>query len=281
VTTPVSMIERMTLLLDLFTAGTPRLTLAELSERSGLPRSTTHRILDQLVALRWLEHSGTSYVLGLRSLELGGLAVAHHEVRKVAAPLLAELHQRTGAVASLAVLDRKDVVFVDRHGRGLSSDGVTRVGGRAPAHATAVGKAMLAWVDDRSIAGMYGERLGSRTHHTLVTFEALRNELAQVRSRHGLAFDREELTPGSVSVAVAIRGTGRASGAIQLAGDPRRVSLDRLAPYVQEAARKASRVLHPASGTRRKSRTVEEPVTEWAPGALDQVVSGLSSDYWI
>lgn len=280
-TTPVSMIERMTLLLDLFGAGTPRLTLAELAERSGLPRSTTHRILDQLVALRWLEHSGTSYVLGLRALELGGLAVAHHEVRKVAAPLLAELHQRTGAVATLAVLDRKDVVFVDRHGRGLSSDGVTRVGGRAPAHATAVGKAMLAWVDERSLASMYGERLGSRTHHTLVTFEGLRQELALVRSRHGLAFDREELTPGSVAVAVAIRGTGRASGAIQLAGDPRKVSLDRLAPYAQEAARKASRVLHPASGARRRSRTVEEPPTEWPPGQLDQVMSGISSDYWI
>ncbi|MDP9182679.1 MAG: IclR family transcriptional regulator [Actinomycetota bacterium] len=279
--TPVSMIERMTLLLDLFGAGTSRLTLAELSERSGLPRSTTHRILDQLVALRWLEHSGTSYVLGLRSLELGGLAVAHHEVRKVAAPLLAELHQRTGAVATLAVLDRKDVVFVDRHGRGLSSDGVTRVGGRAPAHATAVGKAMLAWVDERSIASMYGERLGSRTHHTLTTFEALRQDLALVRSRHGLAFDREELTPGSVAVAVAIRGTGRASGAIQLAGDPRKVSLDRLAPYVQEAARKASRLLHPTSGTRRRSRTVEEPPAEWPPGQLDQVMSGIGSDYWI
>jgi DNA-binding IclR family transcriptional regulator len=281
VTTPVSMIERMTLLLDLFGAGTPRLTLAELSDRSGLPRSTTHRILDQLVALRWLEHSGTSYVLGLRSLEIGGLAVAHHEVRKVAAPLLAELHQRTGAVASLAVLDRKDVVFVDRHGRGLSSDGVTRIGGRAPAHATAVGKAMLAWVDERSLASMYSDRLGSRTHHTLVTFEALRQDLALVRSRHGLAFDREELTPGSVAVAVAIRGAGRASGAIQLAGDPRKVSLERLAPYVQEAARKASRVLHPTSGARRRSRTVEEPATEWPPGQLDQVMSGISSDYWI
>jgi DNA-binding IclR family transcriptional regulator len=280
-TIPVSMIERMTLLLDLFDAATPRLTLAELSERSGLPRSTTHRILDQLVSLRWLEHSGTSYVLGLRALELGGLAVAHHEVRKVAAPLLAELHQRTGAVASLAVLDRKDVVFVDRHGRGLSSDGVTRVGGRAPAHATAVGKAMLAWIDDRSLAAVYGERLGSRTHHTLTTFEALRHELALIRSRHGLAFDREELTPGSVAVAVAIRGTGRASGAIQLAGDPRRVSLDRLTPYVTEAARKVSRVLHPAPRTRHRSRTVEVPVSEWPPGALDQVMEGIGGDYWI
>jgi DNA-binding IclR family transcriptional regulator len=280
-TIPVSMIERMTLLLDLFDAATPRLTLAELSERSGLPRSTTHRILDQLVSLRWLEHSGTSYVLGLRALELGGLAVAHHEVRKVAAPLLAELHQRTGAVASLAVLDRKDVVFVDRHGRGLSSDGVTRVGGRAPAHATAVGKAMLAWVDERSLAAVYGERLGTRTQHTLTTFEALRHELALVRSRHGLAFDREELTPGSIAVAVAIRGSGRASGAIQLSGDPRKVSLDRLTPYVAVAARKGSRVLHPTPSTRHRSRTVEVPTTEWPPGALDQVMQGIGGDYWI
>ncbi len=279
--TPVSMIERMTLLLELFDAATPRLTLAELAERSGLPRSTTHRILDQLVALRWLEHSGTSYVLGLRSLEIGGLAVAHHEVRKVVAPMLAELHQRTGAVATLAVLDRKDVVFVDRHGRGLSSDGVTRVGGRAPAHATAVGKAMLAWVDDRTLSTMYGERLGSRTHHTLLTYEALRNDLALVRSRHGLAYDREELTPGSIAVAAAVRGTGRASGAIQLAGDPRKVSLDRLAPYVHEAARKASRLLHPDTSTRRRSRTVEAAVAEWPPGALDEVVRGIGGDFWI
>ena len=70
-------------------------------------------------------------------------------------------------------------------------------------------------------------------------------------------------------------------GAIQLAGDPRKVSLDRLAPYVQEAARKASRVLHPAPSTRRRSRTVEAPTTGWPPGALDEVVRGIGGDYWI
>ena len=281
-TTPVSMIERMTLVLAAFDAGTPRLTLAQITDRTGLPRSTTHRILDQLVSLRWLEHSGQSYVLGMRALELGGLAVAHHELRRIASPVLAELHQRTGAVASLAVLDRRDVVFVERHGRGLSSDSITRVGGRAPAHATAVGKAMLAWVDDRTLGHLYGDRLASRTPRTISGLDQLRTELGQVRSRHGIAYDREELTPGTVAVGVAIRGTGRASGALQLAGDPQRVSLERLTPYVQEAGRKVSRILFPGPATRHRSRTIDLPApSQWPPGALDQLVQGIGGDYWL
>ncbi len=280
--TPVSMIERMTLVLAAFDAGTPRLTLAQITERTGLPRSTTHRILDQLVSLRWLEHSGQSYVLGMRSLELGGLAVAHHELRRIASPVLAELHQRTGAVASLAILDRRDVVFVERHGRGLSSDDVTRVGGRAPAHATAVGKAMLAWLDDRSLGHLYGDRLASRTPRTIASLDALRTDLGHVRSRHGIAYDREELAPGTVAVAVAVRGTGRAAGALQLAGDPLKVNLERLTPYVQEAGRKISRILFPGPTTRHRSRTVDTPApSQWPPGALDQLVQGIGGDYWL
>jgi DNA-binding IclR family transcriptional regulator len=281
--TPVSMIERMTLILAAFDARTPRLTLAELTERTGLPRSTTHRILDQLVTLRWLEHSGQSYVLGMRTLEVGGLAVAHHELRQLASPLLADLHQRTGAIATLAVLDRKEVVFVERHGRGLSSDSITRTGGRAPAHATAAGKAMLAWLDERTLAHLYGDRLGSRTPRTITNLDALRTDLAGVRSRHGLAFDREELAQGTVAVAAALRGSGRAVGALQLAGDPRKISIERLAPYVQEAARKVSRTLYPGPATRMRSRTVDRtPETnEWPPGALDTLVQGIGGDYWL
>ncbi|MGB8650495.1 MAG: IclR family transcriptional regulator [Mycobacteriales bacterium] len=279
---PVSMVERMTLVLDAFDVGTPRLTLQELTERTGLPRSTTHRILEQLVALRWLEHSGQSYALGMRALELGGLAVAHHELRDIATPLLADLHRRTGAVASLAVLDRRDVVYVDRHGRGLTSDSVTRVGGRAPAHATAAGKAMLAWTDASFLAG-YKERLPGRTPHTITTLDVLRQDLQHVRSRGGIAYEREEAVQGSVAVAVALRGTGRALAALQLSGDARAVNLERLAPYVQEAARKASRALFPEPGQRRRSRTVDRTPqpSPWPPGALDRLVQGIGGDYWL
>jgi DNA-binding IclR family transcriptional regulator len=280
---PVSMVERMTLVLDAFDAASPRLTLAELTSRTGLPRSTTHRILEQLVELRWLEHGGQSYALGMRALELGGLAVAHHELREIATPLLFELHRLTGAVASLAVLDRRDVVFVDRQGRGLSSDVLTRVGGRAPAHATAAGKAMLAWTDDTVLRSTYPQRLPTRTPRTITALEVLRQDLAQVRGRGGIAYEREEAAQGTVAVAVALRGSGRALAALQLSGDAHAVNVERLAPYVQEAARKASRALFPAPGQRRRSRTVDRTPrpSSWPPGALDRLVQGIGGDYWL
>ncbi len=280
---PVSMVERMTLVLAAFDAASPRLTLAELADRTGLPRSTTHRILEQLVELRWLEHGGQSYSLGLRALELGGLAVAHHELREIAVPLLSELHQRTGTIASLAVLDRRDVVFIERQGQGLSSDVITRVGGRAPAHATAAGKAMLAWTDDGLLRSSYPPRLPTRTPRTITTLEALRQDLAQIRGRGGIAYEREEVVQGTSSVGIALRGSGSALAALQLSGNARAFSFERLGPLVQQAARSASQLLFPEAGARRRSRTVDRTPqpSPWPPGALDSLVQGIGGDYWL
>ncbi len=273
------MIERMTLVLDAFDAASPRLTLPEICARTGLPRSTTHRILDQLVRLRWLEHSAGSYGLGMRLLELGGLAVANNALREVTAPLLYALHQRTGAPCSLAVLDRRDVVYVDRVGGGPAAKLVTRVGGRAPAHATAAGKAMLAWADEAMLSALYRERLPSHTPRTITSLELLRQDLAQVRGRGGVAYEREESVPGLSSVAVALRGPGRALAALELSGATRSVHLERLALHVQEAAREAGRALFPPQG-RRRPRAVPAP-SPWPPGALDRLVQGIGGDYWL
>ena len=141
---PVSMIERMTLILDAFDAATPTLTLLEIVERTGLPRSTVHRILDQMIRLRWLAHTSGGYRLGMRTLELGGLTADHNEIRDTVGPLLHELAQRTGMVGHLAVLDGREVVYLDKVGGRFAAALPTRLGGRMPAHATALGKAMLA-----------------------------------------------------------------------------------------------------------------------------------------
>src|SRR6195952_594311 len=142
--TPSAVIDRISLVLDSFD-GPGRLTLAQIVRRTGLPRSSAHRMLERLVALRWLRRDGRDYELGMRLVELGSLAVHQDRLHRAAAPLLHELHRATGLVAHLAVLDGADVVYLDKIGDRMVDAIPTRVGGRQPAQCTAVGKAMLAY----------------------------------------------------------------------------------------------------------------------------------------
>lgn len=115
VETPTAVIDRISLVLDAFD-GPGRLTLAQIVRRTGLPRSSAHRMLERLVQLRWLRRSGRDYELGMRLVELGSLAVHQDRLVRAATPLLAELHRATGLVVHLAVLDGSDVVYLDKVG---------------------------------------------------------------------------------------------------------------------------------------------------------------------
>ncbi|MFD4431443.1 IclR family transcriptional regulator [Nocardia rhizosphaerihabitans] len=249
---PTSMIERMTLILDAFDSTTPTLTLLGLAERTGLPRSTVHRILDQMIRLRWLAHTPGGYRLGLRVLELGGLAAEHNELREVVGPLLYDLSQRTGLIGHLAVLDGREVLFLDRAG-GRSQVAIpTRVGGRLPAHCTALGKALLATLEPGIAEGSLRGNATPRTARTIVDRAELHRELARIRNRQGVAVDTEESMPGVGCVAVPIRGRGVALAAISLSGTVNgdRSALDtaRLARALAEVAKEAARALAPRHG---------------------------------
>jgi DNA-binding IclR family transcriptional regulator len=239
------MIERMTLILDAFDAATPTLSLLELAERTGLPRSTLHRILDQMIRLRWLAHSAGGYRLGMRPLELGGLAAGHSEFRDVVNPLLHELCQRTGFVSHLAVLDGREVVYLDKVGGRFAANLPTRLGGRLPAHTTAAGKAILASLDPQHVDATFRARLPVRTPRSIRSIADLHNELGQVRLRHGVAMDNEESMTGISCVAAPLRGRGPANAALSLCGDTRAMNFRLLAPMVLEVAREASSALFP------------------------------------
>ncbi|WP_040790510.1 IclR family transcriptional regulator [Nocardia paucivorans] len=246
---PVSMIERMTLILDSFDAATPVLTLHGIVERTGLPRSTVHRILDQMVRLRWLAHAPGGYRLGLRTLELGGLAAGHNELRAVIGPLLHELCSHTESVGHLGVLDGRDVLYLDKVGCRRSPVVPTRLGGRMPAHSTALGKALLAALDPGVVEKSLYERLPQLTPRTIANRADLHRELARIRKRQGVAVDNEESVSGIRCVAVPIRRRGVTVAAVSLAT---RVTVDRvptdtarqaqlLIPLANEATRLLSR----------------------------------------
>ncbi len=135
-------IARVAGLLDEFHTG-DRLTLSELSTRTGLPRSSTHRLLTQLAEHGWVSKRGKTYALGRTPLEWGALARNHDRLHRAAHPVLHDLHSATGLVVHLAVLEGGDVRYVDKVGRGPVAL-PSRIGGRQPAHRTALGKALLA-----------------------------------------------------------------------------------------------------------------------------------------
>jgi DNA-binding IclR family transcriptional regulator len=231
VETPSAVIDRISLVLDAFD-GPGRLTLAQIVRRTGLPRSSAHRMLERLVQLRWLRRSGRNYELGMRLVELGSLAVHQDRLVRAAAPLLGELHRATGLVVHLAVLDGPDVVYLEKIGDRAFP---TRVGGRQPAHCTAVGKALLAYCDHD---GPVDLRVRT-TKYSISSGSQLALELAKVRA-HGVAFEREESLPGFGGVAAPIGNPGEAQeaiAAVSVCGPMNRMMFDqRLAAPVRMTA---------------------------------------------
>ena len=234
VETPSAVIDRISLVLDAFD-GPGRLTLAQIVRRTGLPRSSAHRMLERLVQLRWLRRSGRDYELGMRLVELGSLAVHQDRLVRAASPLLGELHRATGLVVHLAVLDGADVVYLEKVGDRMIGAIPTRVGGRQPTHCTAVGKAILAYRDEDAEVDLRVRK----TKYSISSSSQLAVELAKVRA-HGVAFEREESLLGFGCVAAPIGGPGEAGeviAAVSVCGPMNRMMFDqRLAAPVRMTA---------------------------------------------
>jgi DNA-binding IclR family transcriptional regulator len=228
-TTPSAVIDRISLVLDAF-EGPGRLTLAQIVRRTGLPRSSAHRMLERLVQLRFLRRSGRDYELGMRLVELGSLAVHQDRMHRAAIPLLHELHRATGLVVHLAVLDGADVVYLEKVGNAMVTAVPTRVGGRQPAHCTAVGKAMLAYNEDAEV-----DLMSRKTKYSIANRAQLVTELAKVRA-HGVAFEREESVPGFGCVAAPIGRAGEAVAAVSVCGPMNKMSFERLTAPVRMTA---------------------------------------------
>ena len=275
------MVERMTLILDAFTGTTTRLSLEDVARCTHLPRSTAHRILDQLVRLRWLEHSACGYGLGRRALGLGGADGTHGEIRAAAASRLHALQLRTGMVVHLAVLDGAEIHYLDKVGGRFATSVPSGVGGRAPAHSTALGKAMLAWLEPEEVESAMGEAMGRLTPRTIADTGTLHHELNRIRQRRGLTFERGECFPDIACVAVAVRGPEGPVAAISLVGDAR-TQLEKVAPLVVDAARQVSLELFPGPETSgRAQHAAASREQTWSPGTMDRLLAAGQNGDWL
>lgn len=180
------------------------LTLTELIKVTGLPRSTTHRLLTRLVQMRWLLRVGTRYELGVRLFELGSEAVRGHWFHRLAYPRLGELQQKTGFVVHLAYLDGADAVYWEKIGSGgFGSTLTTRIGARRPAYRTALGKVLLAAEPPEFLESTAFDHLTATTALTVTSRGVLAAQVARARSE-GLGYDRGESLVGVGCIAAPV-----------------------------------------------------------------------------
>lgn len=239
-----SMVGRMTLILDAFGKRGTRLTLEEVERRTSLPRSTAHRILNQLIQLGWIARGDHGYTLGSRALRAGGGASSWDELRRAAASVLHALQVHTGLVVHLGVLDGPEVVFLDKIGGAYAATLPSDVGTRWWATNNVLGRAMLAYLPPEHVQDLLRgcpELLGAADE----SFTSIHCELNVIRRMRGLSFERDGMMPGVGSVACAILAPDGPAGAISLCGDLAQMHLERLAPLVAAAARQVSEALYP------------------------------------
>jgi DNA-binding IclR family transcriptional regulator len=232
-----SVLWRATLILRAFSEFETELDLAALTARTGLPRSTVHRIAAELVDLGHLDRTPAgSYVVGLGLWEIGELSAVSLRLREVSLPHLLTLFAATGENVHLAVLAGTEALYVARLTGSSSIPTLSRMGGRLPLHTTGVGKALLSTATEEWLGGYFETPRERETAHSVTDETSLRAELATARER-GWAMTRQEMTLGNVSIAAAlpaIEGLPRA--AVGVVSHLARGESSRLAPLVLRAA---------------------------------------------
>jgi len=197
--------------------GGSGLTFSEVIERTGLPKSTAHRLLKELVELSALsqDRQSRTFRLGLLLARLGSAVTAGYDLRETARPWLQTLHDRTRHVATLGILGADAGIYLDKiEGRDFGIRLHSEIGKAFPLHCTAMGKALLSHADRETLRRILKRKLEPYTEYTITSPRKLRLELEQV-AQTGYAVDREEITRGLMCVAAPVFGAdGKIAGAM-------------------------------------------------------------------
>jgi DNA-binding IclR family transcriptional regulator len=228
-----SVSSRLLQVLFAFREGRPRLTLAALARRTGLPQATVRRLAIELVAAGALDRAPDGMLtVGTRLWQLGTLAPLTEPLRTVALPFMEDLHTALQQHVQLAVLEGSEAVIVERLSTPDAVGLVSQVGGGLPLHCTAVGKVLLAHADGALFDALVERGLDRFTPQTVTDPAQLRRELGDCR-RTGTAIVREERTASGESVATRIMdGEGRVVAALSVVVRSGSVSLTAAVPSV-------------------------------------------------
>lgn len=253
----VQVLDRTVAILQVLADARSTLGPAEIAEQLSLHKSTIHRLLAALERHGYIRKQAGNgkYALGLKLFELGSRAVAGLDLRESAQPILERLVIETGETAHLCVMGGGQLLSVAFAESSRTVRTPATVGRRSPLHCTAVGKAILAYLPERTVLALLKQQpLRKYTSRTLVTRAALLADLAKIRAR-GYAIDDEEIEEGLRCVGAPVRNySGGVVASMSIAGPSFRLPRSRipaLAEAVVDAADRLSSTLGYEAALRR------------------------------
>jgi IclR family pca regulon transcriptional regulator len=213
----VQSLERGLAIIRAFGPHAPAQTVSELATTTGLTRATARRFLITLMRLGYVESDGRTFWLTPRVLELGYSFLSGLRFPDVALPHLERLVADVDESSEASVLDGHEIVYVARVPSTAVMTVSINVGARMPAHATSMGRVLLAALPDSELdAYLEHATLARFLPRTITNPRRLRSELKEVRAT-GYAVVDQELEEGLVAIAAPVRGRdGRVVGAINL-----------------------------------------------------------------
>lgn len=229
----VTSVVRALRILASFDASRPLLGVSELARGLGLSKTTIHRLLQTLESEGFVRKmEGSRYALGWKVFELGMTLQVSGEFQDIILSELSRLVERAGETAHLGILDRGQVLYLEKVESSRRLRMPSAVGRRVPAHATALGKALIASLSDDEVRRIVRDRgLARMTSATICDEDDLMCALAEIRER-GYSMEREEIEEGLMCIAAAIVDEqGAACAAVSISGP-----VSRLATRVDEAA---------------------------------------------
>ena len=229
---PSSVTSRALSVLSAFENSPGALSVSRISQRSGLPLSTTYRLVHELEEWGGLDKTADGkYQVGMRIWELGQLA--GRRLRDRAHPVLQDLFDLTHENVHMAVREGTQTLYTDKIYGSKKVPLISRVGGRLPLHATAVGRILLAAQPEWFIEAYFERELEAPTAKTVVDPEILRSEIDEVQ-RTGFSITVEQMRVGQFSLALPVVVEGQTIAAVGMVLDKAKIGeVRRLMPLMR------------------------------------------------
>lgn len=244
----VGALEKGLAVIEAFDPAQSRLTLSEVARKTGLTRAAARRYVLTLERLRYAESDGKLFSLTPRVLRLGYAYLSTVPLPKIAQPVLESIGEKTQEVASIAILDGSEIVFVARSAKRRIVAATNDVGTRRPAYCTSMGRVLLAGRPEAEVERLLkGSRPKKFTPKTRTGMRELLEEIGKVRAR-GFALNDEELEIGLRTIAVPVPGSrGEVNLAMSVSLHSARMSaaqmVQKILPLLQSGSRTLSAML--------------------------------------